>query len=124
MMLRLETNNDLRAAFRKINSFYFNDKLPLPTKIRFGKTPKDTLAATYFYKGNRIPFDVIIKKFKVQKFVLHSLIHEMIHIKFHSKGLTTKKFGCKPPKRGCWSDAPWGKEVRRLAKTGLLDWLL
>lgn len=124
--VRPMTMRELRQYYMDINRGYFDGKLPKGFDLRFGnprerKTGKRLLGITTFL-GNE-PIEMIIRMdHKIG--VLLTLIHEMIHTKFVTTGRTGKKYDCHSPKKGPWGNTPWAKEVRRLARIGLFDFLI
>ena len=122
--MRVLTNEDLKITYDNLNSWFFSNRLPKNLPIRFGKPHGKSHASTWFEKDSHAPAKVVLRNFKDGRFNAMLLIHEMIHIKFHTTMRYQKRFGCRPPARGCWSKAPWAKEVRRLARLGLFDWLV
>lgn len=124
--MKISSNEDLQKHFRQINEWYFDSKLP-DVPVRFGRPYQNCLASTTFSnKGSRVyrAVEIIIKRSRGSRTMLLSLAHEMMHVKFTS-GITNKKniVRCKIPNRNP-SEHPWSKEVRRLAKAGLFDWLI
>lgn len=119
-----QTNKDLWELYGDINDDFFDGMLPFPKKIRFGRPQTGSCAHTVFNSKSGFPVEIVIEKASANRMEIVSLIHEMIHVKFYVEGKRGKKYDCSPPDKGCWKNRPWAKEVRRLAKNGLFDWLV
>jgi hypothetical protein len=102
---------NLKNVYLHYNELYFGDELPnIP--VIYKKLPETTAARTEFTKfftPVRIAIDKRLKNERLQKYVLTSLLHEMIHVMLRGSFCGSQEFI---------------REIRRLANEGAFDDLI